>query len=105
VQPTLQNKYHATLLPALEAFLFDGTKKRNQLIAVASLTNFCEKIEDPDLLAPYLKRLFEGVLPLVNCDNKHIRERAYFTAAALSGASHTHFLPVSQSSSQSRSSN
>ncbi len=98
--PELQNKYHATILPALEAFLFDGTKKRNQLVAVASLNNFCEKVDDPELLAPYLKRLFEGVLPLINSEDKHIRERSFYTAAALAGAAEDHFLPYREATLQ-----
>jgi hypothetical protein len=98
--PELQNKYHATILPALEAFLYDNTKKRNQLIAVASLTNFCEKVEDAELLTPYLKKLFEGVLPLINSEDKHIRERAFYTAAALAEVSGTHFLPYRETTLQ-----
>eukprot|EP01134_Creolimax_fragrantissima_P002765 CFRG2765T1 len=85
-----QEKFHATVIPALLIGMSD-TNPRVQAHAAAALVNFSEMAEKA-LLEPYLDELFTKLYNLLSSDRRIVQEQAITTIATLADSSESMFV-------------
>ncbi|GAB7363350.1 hypothetical protein MBLNU230_g3631t1 [Neophaeotheca triangularis] len=86
---TMQTKYHQIVLPALMPVL-GAPEPRVQAHAAAALVNFCEEAEK-EILAPYLDRLLQLLMGLLENQKRFVQEQALSTIATVADSAETAF--------------
>src|SRR6201994_189027 len=76
---TMQEKYHAIVVPAIIPVL-DSPEPRVQAHAAAALVNFCEEAEK-EILEPYLDDLLTHLFQLLQNEKRFVQEQALSTIA------------------------
>eukprot|EP00004_Rigifila_ramosa_P000753 TRINITY_DN10783_c0_g1_i1.p1 TRINITY_DN10783_c0_g1~~TRINITY_DN10783_c0_g1_i1.p1 ORF type:complete len:1103 (-),score=294.98 TRINITY_DN10783_c0_g1_i1:27-3248(-) len=91
--PEFQQSFHAQVLPQLIACMGDSANPRIQTHACASMINFAELLNDPDVIRPYLATLLPTLAHLLQNSPRAVQEQAITAIASTSDAAQQHFLP------------
>jgi hypothetical protein len=86
---TMQEKYHAAVLPAIIPVL-DSPEPRVQAHAAAALVNFCEEAEK-SILEPYLDDLLTHLFKLLQSPKRYVQEQALSTIATIADSAEAAF--------------
>jgi hypothetical protein len=86
---TMQEKYHATVVPAIIPVL-DSPEPRVQAHAAAALVNFCEEAEK-EVLEPYLDDLLTHLFQLLQSPKRYVQEQALSTIATIADSAEAAF--------------
>ncbi|KAL7411623.1 armadillo-type protein [Mrakia frigida] len=88
---TLQPLHHRELITVILQ-TFQHPVPRVHCHAAAALVNFCDGVDEPALLAPYLDEIVKGLLQLLNSPNKFVQEQAINSLATVANAAGPSFL-------------
>lgn len=86
---TMQEKYHAIVVPAIIPVL-DSPEPRVQAHAAAALVNFCEEAEK-EVLEPYLDDLLTHLFQLLQSPKRYVQEQALSTIATIADSAEAAF--------------
>ncbi|KAH8819451.1 armadillo-type protein [Xylogone sp. PMI_703] len=86
---TMQEKYHAIVVPAIIPVL-DSPEPRVQAHAAAALVNFCEEAEKA-VLEPYLDELLTHLFRLLQSPKRYVQEQALSTIATIADSAEAAF--------------
>ena len=86
---TMQEKYHATVVPAIIPVL-NSPEPRVQAHAAAALVNFCEEAEK-EILEPYLDDLLTHLFQLLQSPKRYVQEQALSTIATIADSAEAAF--------------
>ncbi|TPX30988.1 hypothetical protein SmJEL517_g05575 [Synchytrium microbalum] len=89
--PTVQETYHALVVPALLAAMEDVQFPRVQAHAACALVNFTEDAEKQHL-EPYLDGIFQRLLVLLNTDKMYLQEQAITSIATVADSAGDKFI-------------
>jgi importin-5 len=88
--PTVQKNAHQRIMVALVPLL-ESNEPRVQAHAAAALVNFCEAINEDDIIEPYLDGILERLLGLLRSPKRYVQEQAVTTIATVADAASTKF--------------
>jgi hypothetical protein len=86
---TMQEKYHAIVVPAIIPVL-SSPEPRVQAHAAAALVNFCEEAEKA-ILEPYLDDLLTHLFQLLQSPKRYVQEQALSTIATIADSAEAAF--------------
>ena len=86
---TMQEKYHAIVVPAIIPVL-NSPEPRVQAHAAAALVNFCEEAEK-EILEPYLDDLLTHLFQLLQSPKRYVQEQALSTIATIADSAEAAF--------------
>ncbi|XP_055819056.1 uncharacterized protein LOC129887853 isoform X2 [Solanum dulcamara] len=90
--PYFQVHYHSRVLPVLAAAMDDFQNPEKQAHAASAVYNFIKKNCAPEILLPYLDRIVNKLLVLVQQDvNEIVQENALIALASVADLSQEHF--------------